>query len=79
MPIYEYTCTVCSNRFEKLKPFSKMNEPTTCPDCGGPSKKQLSVFLSLSTDSSGRTTAVAGGGGGCCGGGSGGCACAAGT
>ncbi|HOB51635.1 MAG TPA: zinc ribbon domain-containing protein [Acidobacteriota bacterium] len=33
MPIYEYVCTVCNHRFEKIQKFS--DPPVTdCPDCG---------------------------------------------
>ena len=76
MPLYEYTCGTCSNTFEKLRLFDQMDDPAPCPDCGSESRRQLSVFMSFSTDESGQTTAVAGGGG-CCGGGGAGCACAA--
>ena len=75
MPLYEYTCGTCKNRFEKLRSFSEMDEPAPCPDCGSESRRQLSVFMLFSTDASGQTTPVAGGGGGCCGGGGAGCAC----
>ena len=75
MPLYEYTCGTCLNRFEKLRSFSRMDDPTPCPDCGSESRRELSVFMSFSTDANGQTTPVAGGGGGCCGGGGAGCAC----
>jgi putative FmdB family regulatory protein len=33
MPIYEYVCTGCNHRFEKIQKFS--DPPVqTCPDCG---------------------------------------------
>jgi putative FmdB family regulatory protein len=75
MPLYEYTCETCLNTFEKLRSFDAIDDPAPCPDCGSNSKRQLSVFMSFSTDAIGQTTAVAGGGGGCCGGGGAGCAC----
>ncbi len=41
MPIYEYKCTVCGHRFEKLQSISE--EPVkTCPVCGGAVKKLIS-------------------------------------
>ena len=61
MPLYEYTCGTCLNRFEKLRSFSQMDDPTPCPDCGSESRRQLSVFMSFSTDANGQTTPVAGG------------------
>ena len=38
MPLYEYQCESCSNRFEKIQKFS---DPLVdvCPKCGGPVKK----------------------------------------
>src|ERR1700753_3807354 len=34
MPLYEYECDNCGNRFEKIQKFSDPLE-TTCPKCGG--------------------------------------------
>ena len=79
MPIYEYTCVTCHNRFDKRRSMSQMDEPAPCPDCGSESRRVLSVFAAFSADGSGQTSAVAGAGG-CCGGGAGGgCACAMGV
>ena len=41
MPLYEYECESCSNRFERIQKFS---DPLveTCPSCGGPVRKLLS-------------------------------------
>ena len=76
MPIYEYTCVTCSNRFDKRRSMSQMNDDAPCPDCGSESRRVLSLFAAFSSDGNGQTSAVAGAGG-CCGGGSGGaCACA---
>ena len=42
MPIYEYACTSCGQRFEALVFGGKTPE---CPECGGSKlEKQLSVF-----------------------------------
>ena len=79
MPIYEYVCVTCSNRFDKRRSMSRMDEATPCPDCGSESRRVFSVFAAFSSDGSGQTSAVAGAGG-CCGGGAGGaCACAMGV
>ncbi len=71
MPIYEYVCDDCNERFEKI--VINKREPISCPKCS--SKKatiQLSVFA---TAGSGNSPASNGGsfsgGGGCCGGGCG--------
>ena len=41
MPLYEYQCDACGNRFEKIQKFSDP-PPDTCPSCGGSVKKLLS-------------------------------------
>jgi len=42
MPIYEYECEKCGNRFEKIQKFS--DPPVeTCPKCGGPVHKLQSA------------------------------------
>ena len=40
MPIYEYECSACKNRFERSQRFS---DPalTDCPECGGPVRRVL--------------------------------------
>jgi putative FmdB family regulatory protein len=41
MPLYEYECDACANRFEKIQKFS--DPPIeTCPSCGGRVRKLLS-------------------------------------
>ena len=43
MPIYEYACGGCGNRFEKL--VRRFAEAVNCPACASASvDKQLSVF-----------------------------------
>jgi putative FmdB family regulatory protein len=41
MPLYEYQCTRCGARFERLQ---KLSDPpvTECPVCGGPVEKMVS-------------------------------------
>ena len=41
MPMYEYECGGCGNRFELIQKFS--DEPvSTCPSCGGKVRKLVS-------------------------------------
>jgi putative FmdB family regulatory protein len=41
MPLYEYQCDACGNRFERIQKFS--DPPVeACPACGGTVKKILS-------------------------------------
>ena len=75
MPIYEYSCLSCGGRFERLRPMSRMDYETPCPECDGESRRELSVFASFSSGSNGEARAIAGGGGGCGGCGPSGCAC----
>jgi putative FmdB family regulatory protein len=44
MPVYEYYCEQCQHKYDALRPVSRMDEPTTCPKCDGPGKRQLSAF-----------------------------------
>jgi putative FmdB family regulatory protein len=42
MPLYEYECTACGNRFEAIQKFS--DPPLeTCPKCGGAVRKMQSA------------------------------------
>jgi putative FmdB family regulatory protein len=73
MPIYEYICDACNERFEKIV-IDKQQE-ISCPKCS--SKKasiQLSVFATAGSGGgpSSSSGGFSGGGGGCCGGG---CSC----
>jgi putative FmdB family regulatory protein len=41
MPLYEYECESCGNRFERIQKFS--DPPVdACPSCSGPVRKLLS-------------------------------------
>ena len=41
MPLYEYQCESCTNRFERIMKFS--DPPVAvCPACGGPVRKLMS-------------------------------------
>jgi len=42
MPLYEYECTACHRRTEKIQKFSDP-EITVCPHCGGPLERVLSA------------------------------------
>jgi len=34
MPLYAYACPVCGQRFEKLIPLARRDEPVVCESCG---------------------------------------------
>ena len=70
MPIYEYLCDECNERFEKIV-INKQQE-ISCPKCA--SKRatiQLSVFATAGGGSTSPSGGFSGGGGSCYGGGCG--------
>jgi putative FmdB family regulatory protein len=74
MPIYEYICDNCGERYERIVMSQK--QTIACPKCE--SKKhtiQLSVFVAPANGSkpSNGSSSAPSSGGGCCGGG--GCGC----
>ena len=70
MPVYEYVCTTCSHKFDKIQPMG--STAAECPHCEQPARKAISLFTATATSENGLPTPVAGiGGGGCCGGGCG--------
>ena len=42
MPLYEYQCTKCKHRFERIQKFSDP-EVKKCPECGAKVEKLLSA------------------------------------
>ena len=42
MPLYEYGCRLCNERFEKLQPMSA-ERWAECPTCGQPAKRVFSL------------------------------------
>ncbi len=42
MPLYEYECSVCHHRFEKIESFSAPAEQQ-CPKCGETAKRLLAA------------------------------------
>lgn len=53
MPIYEYYCERCDNRFEKLRPMSAAGLAQTCPSCGSPAPAAVSRTARLSGQAEG--------------------------
>ena len=51
MPIYEYVCSRCEQKFELLKPMSQAGEAVSCPRCGGKAGRVLSRFCSHADES----------------------------
>jgi putative FmdB family regulatory protein len=45
MPLYEYRCTTCDEKFEKRLSFAEADQVPECPYCGSRNThKQLSMF-----------------------------------
>ena len=76
MPVYEYVCTTCRIRFEKLRSMDTSHEAAPCPDCGSQAARALSVFAAFTRGASGEMEAMFGGGCACGAGGA--CGCSAG-
>ncbi len=48
MPMYEYRCERCEERFEQLVPLRAEHSPVTCPRCGTTdTRKQISTFATI--------------------------------
>jgi len=63
MPIYEYRCKACQDRFEAIRPVGDRGKSVTCPECGARGAEKLpSVFAAAG--GCGATAAGGGGGGG---------------
>lgn len=62
MPIYEYACSECGERFEQLVPNSADADRTACKSCGATEVRRLiSVFATAKARGD-----IACGAGGCC-------------
>lgn len=54
MPIYEYECTSCGDRFELRRSIAASDEEIKCPKCqAGPPRRLLSTFASTGGSSVG--------------------------
>lgn len=42
MPLYEYKCAKCGNKYEKIEGYSAA-ETQKCPKCGGRAERQIST------------------------------------
>ena len=78
MPLYEYYCSTCTQRFERLRSVDMARLEADCPACGSFSRRVVSVFARRAKSSSGHdlsmTEEMSAMGGGACGCG-GNCAC----
>lgn len=76
MPIYEYRCESCAERFEVLTGFAERDAAQVCPACESTRTRVLvSSFAFAGGGESSSQSEFSGesAGGGCCGGGCGSC------
>ena len=45
MPVYEYKCDECGERFEKLTSVGGKEVSVKCPKCGGSARRIISTLL----------------------------------
>ena len=60
MPLYEYYCPSCSQKFELLRPMSRSDDPATCPRGHAGVERVVSLFASFSKAADGSVAPVGG-------------------
>lgn len=65
MPIYEYVCSSCKNKFEARRSYVEASEDAACPKCKGAGKRLISKFACASKGGDGSSLPIGGSGGGC--------------
>lgn len=64
MPLYEYSCRECGDRFEVLQSMNQGAAGLVCPSCGHPEvAKQFSTFAAATSGGKSAGAAPACGGG----------------
>ncbi|MCD4784492.1 MAG: zinc ribbon domain-containing protein [Candidatus Eremiobacteraeota bacterium] len=59
MPIYEYECRKCGNRFDKICISDTKDEEIDCPNCKGNNcKRKISLFSSKSSAPGSSTSGI---------------------
>ncbi len=62
MPIYEYECEKCGEKFELMRSFSADDKDIQCPKCeANHPKRSISLFASSGNSDLGCTPASSGG------------------
>ncbi|MGA2285332.1 MAG: zinc ribbon domain-containing protein [Dehalococcoidia bacterium] len=59
MPLYEFYCPTCENKFELLRSMSRSDEPATCPSGHEGAERVISVFSALTKSAEGDVSSVA--------------------
>jgi len=51
MPLYEYICSECENRFDALRSMADADAPIACPRCGsGQTARAISLFCAVGSE-----------------------------
>jgi len=58
MPIYEYECPQCGERFEKLQAYSEDGSQLNCPKCQAANPRKLFSSFSARISGSNRSSSV---------------------
>lgn len=59
MPLYEYRCQDCGQKFEKLVSISSRDQEVSCPSCGSSrSERAISLFAARSVSAAGSSIAT---------------------
>jgi putative FmdB family regulatory protein len=66
MPMFEFVCRTCGERFEEIRSRDPEQPAPTCPECG--SEQVVKLFSSFASPSAGWSSGSAGSGGPSCGG-----------
>jgi putative FmdB family regulatory protein len=66
MPMFEYICRTCGQRFEEIRGRDPEQPAPVCPECG--SEQVVKLCSSFASPSSGSPSGLAGSGGASCGG-----------
>jgi len=66
MPMFEYVCRACGERFEELRSRDQDSRAPACPECG--SEQVVKLFSSFASRSSGSPSGSRGSGSSSCGG-----------
>ena len=59
MPIYEYCCDACGERFELFLRSTSQRAAPICPKCGSPSARKSISLFGVGSSGGGRVTADA--------------------
>ncbi len=60
MPLYEYYCARCKQRFEMLRPLRRMDDRADCPAGHGAGERVLSTFAAFTQGGDGDAAALGG-------------------